>query len=62
MTPLARTLAALTHRQADRPPVFLLFTLHGARALGLSLREYFSRSEHVVEGQLRLRQHPALDQ
>lgn len=56
MTPLARTLAALTHRQGDRPPVFLLFTLHGARALGLSPREYFSRSEHVVEGQLRLRE------
>jgi uroporphyrinogen decarboxylase len=29
--------------------------MHGAQELGLSLRDYFSRAEHVVEGQLRLR-------
>lgn len=56
MTPLDRTLAALSHREADRPPVFLLLTMHGARELGLSIRDYYSQAEHVIEGQLRLRQ------
>lgn len=55
-TPLSRTVAALSFREADRPPVFLLTVLQGARELGLSLKDYFSRSAHVVEGQLRLRQ------
>jgi uroporphyrinogen decarboxylase len=29
--------------------------MHGAKELGLSIRDYFSKAEHVVEGQLRLR-------
>jgi len=28
--------------------------MHGAKELGLSIREYFSRAENVVEGQLRM--------
>jgi|APLak6261675434_1056106.scaffolds.fasta_scaffold00209_3 uroporphyrinogen decarboxylase len=56
MNSLERTVAALSHREGDRPPVFLLFTMHGAKVLGLSLREYFSSAEHVIEGQWRLRQ------
>lgn len=55
MTPLERTLAALSHKEADRVPLFLLLTMHGAKELGLPLREYFSKGEHVAEGQLRLR-------
>jgi uroporphyrinogen decarboxylase len=54
-TSLERTLAALSHREADRVPLFLLFTMHGARELGLSLEEYFKSPARVVEGQLRLR-------
>jgi uroporphyrinogen decarboxylase len=29
--------------------------MHGARELGLSIRDYFSRAQHVVDGQLRMR-------
>jgi uroporphyrinogen decarboxylase len=29
--------------------------MHGSKELGLSIKEYFSRAEHVVEGQLRMR-------
>jgi len=36
-------------------PLFLLVTMHGARELGLSIKDYFSKPEHVVEGQLRMR-------
>lgn len=35
--------------------MFLLVTMHGAKELGMSIREYFSKAENVVEGQLRMR-------
>jgi len=55
MTSIERTFAALSHQEPDLVPLFLLPTLHGARELGLSIRDYFSRPENVVEGQARLR-------
>ena len=55
MTALQRVLTTLGHREPDRVPFFLLATLHPARELGLSIKEYFARTEHVVEGQRRLR-------
>ncbi|GFO67804.1 uroporphyrinogen decarboxylase [Geomonas limicola] len=55
MTPLERVLCTLGHREPDRVPFFLLLTMHGARELGIGIREYYSTPELVVEGQLRLR-------
>ena len=55
MTSLERVLTALSHKEADRAPFFLLLTMHGAKELGMTIEDYFSRSEHVIEGQLRLR-------
>lgn len=54
MTSMQRTLTTLGQQEPDRVPLFLLTTLHGAKELGLTIQEYFSRSEHVVEGQMRL--------
>ena len=51
---LQRVLTTLSHQEPDRVPLFLLLTTHGAKELGLSIREYFSRPEYVAEGQLRL--------
>jgi len=34
--------------------LFLLTTMHGAKELGLSIKEYFSKPEYVAEGQMRL--------
>jgi len=56
MTPMERFLAAVSHQEGDRVPLFLFPTLHGARELGMPLTRYFSRSENVVEGQLKLRE------
>lgn len=53
-TSMQRVLTTMGHREPDRVPLFLLTTMHGAKELGLSIREYFSRAEHVVEGQMRL--------
>jgi uroporphyrinogen decarboxylase len=53
-TSLQRVLTTIQHREPDRVPLFLFPTMHGAKEVGLSLREYFSRAENVAEGQLRL--------
>jgi uroporphyrinogen decarboxylase len=55
LTSLQRVLTSLGHQEPDRVPLILLVTMHGAKELGLSIEEYFSRPEYLVEGQLRLR-------
>ncbi|HLP31533.1 MAG TPA: uroporphyrinogen decarboxylase family protein [Geothrix sp.] len=55
MNPMQRVNMAMSHAEPDQVPLLILATMHGARDLGLSIREYYSRAEHVVEGQLRLR-------
>ncbi len=54
MSSMQRVLTTLGHKEPDRVPFFLLLSMHGAKELGLSIREYFSRAEHVIEGQFRL--------
>ena len=54
MTSMQRVLMTMSGREPDRVPVFLLTTMHGAKELGLSIRDYFSHAENVVEGQMRL--------
>ena len=56
MTPLERTMTALGQQEPDRVPLFLLVTLHGARELNLSIREYYSKAENVIKGQLQLQE------
>lgn len=51
MTPLERTMTAIGQKEPDRIPLFLLTTMHGAKELNMSIREYFSRAENVVKGQ-----------
>ncbi len=54
MNSMQRTLTALNQKEPDRVPLFLLTTMHGAQELGLSIEEYYSRSEYVIEGQIQL--------
>jgi len=54
MTSLERVLMTLGHKEPDRVPVFLLMTMHGAKELGMTIKEYFSDGRNVAEGQLRL--------
>lgn len=55
ISPLQRVLTAVSHQEPDRVPFFLLVTMHGARELGLSIKDYFSEGKNVAEGQLRMR-------
>lgn len=54
MTSMERVLTTLSHKEPDRVPLFLLATMHGAKELGMSIKEYFSKGENVAEGQIRL--------
>lgn len=54
MTSLERTLTTVGQKEPDIVPFFLNLTMHGAKELGLSIREYFSRPEYVVRGQMAL--------
>lgn len=54
MTSRQRVLTSLGHQEPDRVPLFLLLTMHGAKELGMGIREYFLKADHVVEGQIRL--------
>lgn len=56
MTSMQRVLTTLGHQEPDRVPLFLLATSHGAKELGLSIKDYFSQAAHVAEGQIRLRE------
>ena len=55
MTSMERVLTALSHKEPDKVPLFLLLSMHGAKELGLTIQEYFSKAEYVAEGQKVLR-------
>lgn len=56
MTSGQRITESLSHREPDRVPFLIPVTVGGARTLGMSIREYFSKPENVVEGQIRKRE------
>lgn len=55
MTGTERLVAAVNGGPADRIPVFCNLLDHGARELGMSLEEYYSKGEYVAEAQLKMR-------
>jgi uroporphyrinogen decarboxylase len=55
MTSLQRVVTTLGHQEPDRVPFFLLVTMHGAKELDMSIKEYYASSDTVAEGQLRMR-------
>ena len=56
MTAMQRVLTTLGHQEPDRVPFFLLLSMYGAKVLGMSIRDCFSKPENVVAGQLRMRE------
>lgn len=48
--------ALATGQKSDRIPVFCNLLDQGARELGMSLKEYYSKGKNVAEGQLLLRE------
>lgn len=55
-TSMNRLLTTLSFEEPDRVPLFLPLTMQGATELGISIKEYFSKAENVIEGQIRMRE------
>lgn len=56
MIPLERVSTTLQHKEPDKVPLFLFFTVHGASFLNSSYPDYYTSPELVAEGQLRLQE------
>ena len=56
ITPAQRIERTFAGKETDRIPFFLPATFYPAKLMGLSIQEYFSRPEHIVEGQLLFRE------
>ena len=54
MNSMQRVLTTLGHKEPDRVPLFLLANMHGAKELGLSLRDYYASAKNVIDGEMRL--------
>jgi len=54
MTSLERLQTTMGHQEPDRVPFVISVTMQGARELGLSIQEYYSKAENIVEAQLRM--------
>ena len=52
MTSMERVLTAMSQKEPDRVPLFLLLSMYGAKELGMSVRDYFSEPDNVYRGQL----------
>lgn len=55
-TGMERVVAAIAGKPSDRIPVFGALFDQGARELGIPLKAYYARGEHVAEAQLRMRE------
>ncbi len=56
MNSFDRTMAAISHTEPDRVPLFLLLSIYGAKELQIPIKDYFSKSENVVKAQLKMRE------
>ena len=53
---MERVLCTLGHKEPDRVPLFLLFSLYGAREMDTTVRNYFSKAENVIKTQIHMRE------
>lgn len=54
MTSMERVMTALSFKEPDRVPLFLLFTHYGAKEAGLSIKDYFRNVDQVVKTQIHM--------
>lgn len=55
MNSFERTMAAISHTEPDRVPLFLLLSLYGAKEINIPIKSYFSKPENVMNAQLRMK-------
>jgi len=54
MNSFDRVMTSIGHKEPDRVPLCLLLSLYGAKELGMTVKEYFSKSKNVVNAQLKM--------
>jgi uroporphyrinogen decarboxylase len=54
MTSMERVLTAISHKEPDRIPLFLLLSMYGAKELGMTVKEYFGKPQNIIEAQVRM--------
>jgi len=47
---MQRVLTTLSHNEPDRVPLFLLLTMHGAKELGMSIKDIFRKANMWWKG------------
>ena len=52
MKSIERVLTTLSHKEADRVPLFLLLSMQGAEYHNMSLKEYYNNPKAIAEAQL----------
>ncbi|MBI9107477.1 MAG: uroporphyrinogen decarboxylase family protein [Spirochaetales bacterium] len=56
MTSMERVLCTLGHKEPDSVPVFFLFSFYGAREMGCSVKNYFSKAENIIKTQIYMQE------
>lgn len=56
MNSMERVLTTLSYKEPDRVPLFLLLSLHGAKMLNMTIKDYFSNSGAVFEAQMKMKE------
>ena len=54
MNSFERTMAAISHTEPDRVPLFLMLSLYGAKEIDVPVKAYFSKPENVMKAQLKM--------
>ena len=54
LKPIERVSITLQHKEPDKVPIFLFFTIQGAGIQGVSIAEYYNSPEAVANAQIRL--------
>ena len=56
MNSFERTMSAITHKEPDRVPLFLLLSHYGAKELQVPIKEYFSNPKNIVSAQMKMKE------
>lgn len=56
MTSMERVMTALSFKEPDRVPLFLLFSMYGAKVAGKSIKNYFNNVDEIVKTQIYMQE------
>ena len=54
LKPIERVSITLQHKEPDKVPIFLFFTIQGAELQGISIEKYYNSPEAIADAQIHL--------